>query len=107
MHLTHGISCTGDVYEGWFRDDKRHGKGTMTYANNNVYEGHWENDVRSGMGTLFYPDKGRRFDGLWQDDSPKAGTHSEIDVSPAGASGTIPVLELQNPSSVIHEAVYA
>ena len=29
----------GDVYEGQWRNDLRHGKGTMTYANGNVYEG--------------------------------------------------------------------
>lgn len=102
------MTCVaGDVYEGWFLEDKRHGKGTMTYGNNNVYEGHWESDVRCGMGTLFFTDKGRRFDGLWMNDSPKAGSYSEIDVSPPGASGTLPILELHSPGAVLQDAVLA
>jgi hypothetical protein len=35
----------GDVYEGEFKADKRHGKGTYTYFSGDVYTGDWEVSV--------------------------------------------------------------
>ena len=37
-----GRRTAGDVYEGSFKDDKRHGKGTYTYFSGDVYTGDWE-----------------------------------------------------------------
>jgi len=94
------------VYEGQWQDDKRHGKGIATFANGNVYSGHWEADQRCGLGTLFHTAKGTRFDGLWANDQAKGGTYSEMEASPPGAPGALPVLELRHARAVVHAAVY-
>ena len=47
----------GDVYVGLLKDDKRHGKGTMTYvATEATYTGAWLNDKRHGNGIMTYND---------------------------------------------------
>ena len=53
----------GDRYEGEWRDDKRHGKGVVTYAGPNgtvqeKYEGDWVDGKMHGWGKYFYADAG-------------------------------------------------
>lgn len=45
-------SKNGDVYEGDFKDDMKHGIGVETRANGFVHHGNWENDLPHGHGTL-------------------------------------------------------
>uniref|UniRef100_A0A7S1J953 Uncharacterized protein n=1 Tax=Eutreptiella gymnastica TaxID=73025 RepID=A0A7S1J953_9EUGL len=40
----------GDVYEGSFLNDKKHGPGQYVFANGNTYVGNFENDKRHGHG---------------------------------------------------------
>ena len=94
---------SGDVYDGEWQDNLRHGKGTMTFKNNDVFEGHWVAGVRCGMGTMFFMNKGLRYDGMWEDNSPKTGSYTEIDAT-VGAPGSFPVLELANPKAVLQQA---
>jgi hypothetical protein len=42
----------GGVYEGNWKNGKRHGKGKYTYAGGVVYEGNWENNMGHGKGKL-------------------------------------------------------
>lgn len=37
---------SGEQYQGEWLDNKKHGKGTMTYKNGDRYEGEWEDNVR-------------------------------------------------------------
>lgn len=78
----------------------RHGLGTMNYANGDVFEGQWANDQKHGNGTHYYHAKGRRFDGIWQTDTPKCGTYSEIKPAVAGTAGALPQLELVDAAGV-------
>lgn len=41
--------ANGDVYEGEYLDDVRHGKGKLTLANGIVYDGAWISGVRAGV----------------------------------------------------------
>ncbi len=44
-------SCVGehgDVYEGEWKEGKRHGIGTAMMQDGRRYDGEWENDMRSG-----------------------------------------------------------
>ena len=43
--------ANGDVYEGEWFYNFRHGKGIMRWANGAVYDGEWSNDERHGRGT--------------------------------------------------------
>ena len=47
----HGVGkmtmpMSGNVYEGTYTDDKKHGKGRMTYTSGDFYEGDWYVVVR-------------------------------------------------------------
>ena len=42
----------GDVYEGEFKDDYFHGKGVYIWLNGDVYDGEWNNGFRHGFGIL-------------------------------------------------------
>jgi len=45
----------GNLYEGQWSDDKRHGKGRMDWKNGAVYEGDWFNNKSHGVGRIVYP----------------------------------------------------
>lgn len=52
----------GDVYEGDFSNDLRHGKGKLTYADGTSYEGDYAFDKKHGIGCFVYVD-GSKYEG--------------------------------------------
>ena len=56
--------ANGDIYEGDFQDDQRHGKGIFTCANGDKYEGAWLYDKRHGQG-IFTCANGDKYEGEW------------------------------------------
>lgn len=68
----HGLAkmiwTNGDVYEGYFENNLRNGKGTMVFASRTgekekgKYEGYWKNDMMHGKGSRRYPN-GDTYDG--------------------------------------------
>jgi len=62
----HGIHKT---YKGEWENGKKHGKGTLTYANGATYEGDWVNGKKHGQGTLKKNSK-VIYDGQWKDNEP-------------------------------------
>eukprot|EP01012_Entosiphon_sulcatum_P026626 TRINITY_DN32097_c0_g1_i1.p1 TRINITY_DN32097_c0_g1~~TRINITY_DN32097_c0_g1_i1.p1 ORF type:complete len:1159 (-),score=228.77 TRINITY_DN32097_c0_g1_i1:11-3487(-) len=54
----------GDLYEGCFLDDKKHGEGKYTFANGNTYTGLFQNDKRHGNGEYRWV-CGDRYIGEW------------------------------------------
>jgi hypothetical protein len=76
-------ALSGDVYEGEFEDDLRHGQGKWTFTAEGhvcVYEGGFEDDEMHGQGTLT-DDEGVVTRGVWQ-----AGAFVD---SPADSTATI------------------
>ena len=59
--------ANGDIYDGQFLNDKRHGKGIYHYANGERYEGDYFEGMRQGQGTMYYKN-GRKDEGEWQND---------------------------------------
>ncbi len=57
---------TGEVYEGNWKNDKKHGIGKFKYKNGDVYEGNWENDKKHGNGKMEYIN-GNVYNGEWKD----------------------------------------
>ncbi len=56
----------GDTYEGEFKDNKKHGKGTLLLDSvGESYRGQFEDDMISGEGELSYPG-GDRYQGQFQ-----------------------------------------
>lgn len=63
----------GDEYVGNFRDDMRHGHGTLKSSQNKtsldtIYIGDWANDMKSGYGVLDYIVRGEKYMGMWSND---------------------------------------
>ena len=59
-------SANGEIYVGEFKDDKRNGQGTQTYASGNGgYVGEWKDGKRNGQGTETY--KGSKYIGEYKD----------------------------------------
>ena len=56
-------------YEGEFRGEQAHGRGTIFYQNGEVYRGDWANDSFDGYGVYLLPD-GQKISGYW-----RAGVH--------------------------------
>ena len=56
----------GGVYDGKWKDGKRHGRGKMTFSNGRVYDGEWKGGKCHGLGKITYSD-GREYDGEWKE----------------------------------------
>ena len=63
-------SPNGDMlYEGEWKDDKKHGQGKVTYSDGAVYEGEWKDGERHGQGKVTYSGgKGKVYEGEWKHD---------------------------------------
>ena len=71
----------GDVFEGFWKNDKATGLGVMKYANGDDYRGSWANGKRQGTGKIQYSD-GRIYNGNWiQDNKQGQGTMAYPDGS--------------------------
>ena len=56
----------GGVYEGYFIDGIRHGKGKLSHAYGDVFEGDWKDGYRHGKGIYTHAD-GNVYDENWKD----------------------------------------
>ncbi len=69
--LKHGkgkyIWANGDIYEGDFIDDQRTGKGKLSLSNGEVYEGDLKNGKKHGEGSYSWPN-GDHYMGAWKND---------------------------------------
>lgn len=62
------IGSIGDVYAGYWKNDRPDGKGVLTYPDGQQfkqYDGEFKNGSRDGQGTLTFSD-GRKFTGQWK-----------------------------------------
>ena len=49
-------SANGNKYVGIFEYNKRHGRGTFTWADGDEYVGEWQDDKMHGQGTFTWAD---------------------------------------------------
>ncbi|MDC1375862.1 hypothetical protein N8311_02050, partial [bacterium] len=54
-------------YRGYFKNDLKHGQGTLYYQSGNNYEGQWKNDKKNGQGTLYFKN-GNKYEGQWKNE---------------------------------------
>ncbi len=65
------FSCSEYTYNGDIKNNKKEGKGIITYKLNvgtHTYEGDWKNNKRHGKGKSVK--HGRTYEGEWEDDLP-------------------------------------
>ncbi len=80
--------ANGDVYEGAFENDQRHGQGTFTGTDGYTYVGQWQNGRIEGTGRVTYPD-GSVYEGTFATTSPTAPERSSIRTgTPTRATGS-------------------
>ena len=60
--------------------------------------------ITSHPSLLLFLLQGKRFDGTWQEGTPKCGSYSEIHTPPAGTPGSLPPIELKQPEVVLGAA---
>ncbi|XP_069471605.1 alsin isoform X2 [Ambystoma mexicanum] len=71
----HGVYsyATGEVYEGCFQENMRHGhgllrSGKMTSSSPSMFIGQWVMDKKNGYGVFDDITRGEKYMGMWQDD---------------------------------------
>lgn len=74
------IEIDGDLFEGYFINGKKNGRGKYTWANGDVYDGMWKDDKRTGRGRISWSN-GAFFDGEWLDGTMTEGKYSFADGS--------------------------
>lgn len=56
---------TGDIYVGPFKNDRKHGYGTLQTSDGDVYVGEFKNDLKEGPGKYTYA-SGNVLEGFWK-----------------------------------------
>ena len=59
----------GDIYEGAFKNGRKHGKGVLRTRNNRSYEGYWQFDKPHGFGINTFPN-GKIYTGNFENGKP-------------------------------------
>jgi len=57
----------GRVYQGLYRDDKKHGYGIYQWTDGRIYEGYWYRGKQHGLGIYHVPKEEKIKYGLWED----------------------------------------
>ena len=55
-----------EVYEGWYREGRKHGRGTAVWPDGRRYEGEWRRGKEHGKGAAIASD-GTRYEGVWHE----------------------------------------
>ena len=100
------IYTDGSVYEGMWKEGKRHGPGTLFLPNGDIFQGEYALDLKDGPGTFFYVSKNKRYDGVWSKDMGKCGLYGDIEAGEDGSS-ELPQLTMLEPMGVLEAEAYA
>ena len=65
----------GDVFEGYFLNEKKHGRGKYIWANGDIFDGNWVDGKRTGKGRITWSN-GASFDGEWKDNQMSEGKYT-------------------------------
>ena len=60
------IEIDGDLFEGYFINGKKNGRGKYTWANGDVFDGNWVDGKRTGKGRITWSN-GDTYEGEWKD----------------------------------------
>lgn len=62
---TYTYFLTNEKYEGDFYENEKRGRGVFTYRFGDKYDGEFYSNEKSGKGTIYYK-SGARFEGVWE-----------------------------------------
>ena len=57
----------GRMYEGFYKEDKKHGYGVYTWSDQKKYSGWWHQGKQHGLGVFISREGGKRKFGVWED----------------------------------------
>ena len=63
----HRVEFENGVYEGYVKDNKRHGEGSYVWSDGSRYQGQWSDDLKHGTGKFVWP-TGDIFEGEYHRD---------------------------------------
>ena len=63
--------ANGGKYVGQFKDEEKHGEGTLTFASGAKYVGQWKDDKMHGLGKYTFANGTVDHDGEWENGEPK------------------------------------
>lgn len=110
------IYANGDIYEGYFQNDLRHGYGVLEKKNDDKYWGNWNKDLKEGQGYYYYSQTGKIYLGEWLEDNPRCGIFTDVDddnlkkefkkhFKAEDPPSLIPKLRLKYPEAILEESI--
>jgi hypothetical protein len=110
------IYANGDIYEGSWLNDMKHGYGIIEKKNGDKYYGYWNLDLKEGQGYYYYSSTGKIYLGEWHEDVPRCGIFTDVDdenlkkeykkhYKAEDGPPNIPVLKLLNPDEILEESI--
>ena len=73
------IYSNGDIYEGLWVNDLKHGYGILEKKTGDKYYGHWNEGLKEGQGYYYYSETGKIYLGEWHEDVPRCGIFTDVD----------------------------
>ena len=107
------IYANGDVYEGNWQADLKHGYGILEKKNQDKYYGYWNKGLKEGQGYYYYSSTGKIYLGEWHEDAPRCGIFTDVDdenlkkfdKNDVDAPSLIPSLMLMNPNNILENSI--
>jgi hypothetical protein len=110
------IYANEDIYQGSWKEDKKHGHGILEKSNGDKYYGYWNSDMKEGQGYYWYSKTGKVYLGEWHEDCPRCGIFTDVNddklhfdlskiTDPKEIPASIPELNLKNPEGVLEESI--
>jgi hypothetical protein len=109
------IYAGGDIYEGAWQNDLKHGYGILEKKNGDKYYGYWINGLKEGQGYYYYNYTSKIYLGEWHDDVPRCGIFTDVDEDPNTKKKMrigmdddqplIPVLKLKLPNEILEDSI--
>jgi len=107
------IYSSGDIYEGAWENDLKHGYGILEKKNGDKYYGYWNNGLKEGQGYFYYSSTSKIYLGEWHDDVPRCGIFTDVDeeqkikktFDDLEDQPMIPVLKLRSPEAILEDSI--
>jgi hypothetical protein len=110
------IYANGDIYEGAWKNDLKHGYGILEKKTGDKYYGYWNNGLKEGQGYYYYSSTGKIYLGEWHEDAPRCGIFTDVDdenikkdfkkhFRVQDGPALIPVLKLEYPEGILDDSI--
>ena len=107
------IYSSGDIYEGAWENDLKHGYGILEKKNGDKYYGYWNNGLKEGQGYFYYSNTSKIYLGEWHDDVPRCGIFTDVDeeqkikktLDDLEDQPMIPILKLRSPDGILEDSI--